>query len=288
MKILTLFLLYLFIQNINSVTFSEALKDLAILESYIKEYKSGKSISASLNHLVLSYIREGVYTSTEWSIAGGSSPSDLDQYIIDKDAEKNTSARQVRKYREMYLPSGEQIDFVHLFAVMNGIDFGESFTAGYSTLVGWGGDTAELLKDIKDEKGTLDELVEIAKTKYLGIKGAFGPADLISDIDAPIILSKKNDDNTFSEIMQDYYRSKESEDRNNNFIKITFPNVANADLRKEAFNRYSNDMFINVLECKFGVRSSFLGCVLPGNIITQYQNHEKAAVYAFVDYLTSN
>ena len=49
MKAIKLVLLYLFIQNINSVTFSEAIDNLAILESYIKEYKSEKTTSSSLN-----------------------------------------------------------------------------------------------------------------------------------------------------------------------------------------------------------------------------------------------
>ena len=288
MKALTIILLYLFIQNINTVTFSDALKNLAILESYIKEYKTEKSKSTSLIQLITCYIREGVYSSSEWSIAGGSSPTDLDTYIKNKDTEKSTTAQQVRKYGEIALPTGEKLDFVHLFAVMNGIFYGDSYTGGYSSLVGWGGDTAQLLQDIKGESGTLDELVDIVKTKYLGIKGQFGPADLITDIDAPVILSKKVDSKTFSEIIKDYYEGDEYKNRVTNFKKLTFPNVANANLRKEVFNRYSGDSLINILECKYGVRNSGLGCLLPGSIMTKFQNHQKAAAYGFADYLTSN
>ena len=286
MKALTIILLYLFFQNISTVTYSDALKNLAILESYIKEYKTEKSKSTSLNQLILCYIREGVYSSSEWSIAGGSSPSDLVQYIKDKDTEKSTNAQQVRTYREILLPTEEKIDFVHLFAVMNGIFYGDSYTGAYSSLVGWGGDTAQLLQDIKNESGTLDELVDIVKKSYLGVKGQFGPADLISDLDAPVILSKKTDQNTFSEIIKSYYESDEYKSRVSNFKELTFPNVSNANLRKEVFNRYSSDSYINILECKYGVRSSgLLGCLLPGSIMTKYQNHQKAAAYAFADYL---
>ena len=289
MKALTFILLYLFIQNINTVTFSEALKNLAILESYIKEYKTEKSKSTSLIQLITCYIREGIYSSSEWSIAGGSSPSDLDAYIKNKDTEKSTNAQLVRKYGEIELPTNEKLDFVHLFAVMNGIFYGDSYTGVYSSLVGWGGDTAQLLQDIKNESGTLDELVDIVKTKYLGIKGQFGPADLISDIDAPVILSKKTDTNTFSEIIKAYYEGDEYKSRVTNFKKLTFPNVATANLRKEVFNRYSGDSLINILECKYGVRNSgFIGCYLPGSIMAKYQNHQKAAAYGFADYLASN
>ena len=288
MRSLTLFFLFLLLQNISCVTFNEAINNLSILESYIKEFKTEKKSSASLNHLITTYIREGVYSSTEWSIAGGSSPSGLDEYIASKDKEKNTNAQSVRKIREIETPSKEKIDFVHLFAVMNGIEFGNSFTGGYSSLVGWGGDTAQLLQDIKVESGTLDELIETVLTKYLGIKGQFGPADLVSDLDAPVILNNKKDDNTFASIIKDYYESGDYENRIADFVAITFPGVEKENLRKQVFDRYSKDSYIQILECKYGVRDSgFLGCYLPGNIMTKFKNHQLAAAYGFADYLTS-
>ena len=288
MRSLTLFFLFLLLQNISCVTFNEAINNLSILESYIQEFKTEKKSSASLNHLITTYIREGVYSSTEWSIAGGSSPSGLDEYIASKDKEKNTTAQSVRKIREIETPSKDKIDFVHLFAVMNGIEFGNSFTGGYSSLVGWGGDTAQLLQDIKGESGTLDELIEIVLTKYLGVKGQFGPADLVSDLDAPVILNNKKDDSTFASIIKDYYESGDYENRVPNFVAVTFPKVTKENLRSKVFDRYSKDSYINILECKYGVRESgFLGCYLPGNIMTKYKNHQMAVAYAFADYLTS-
>ena len=289
MKSLALILLFLYIQNINSVTFTTALNNLEILESYIADFKAEKNPSATLTHLITCYIREGVYNSNEWDIAGGSTPSDLDAYIQAKDTEHNTNARACRTYKEIVLPTNEKIDFVHLFAVMNGIEFGGSYTDEYSSLVGWGGDTAQLLQDIKGETGSLDELINIASTKYLGIKGQFGAADLISDIDAPVILNAKNNQNTFASIMRNYYKiGGDYADRVVNFVGLTFPGVAKSALRSQAFSRYSNDFYINILECKYGVRESgLLGCYLPRGIMTKYQNHQKAAVYAFVDYLTS-
>ena len=289
MKSFTLILLFLFIQNINSITFSDALDNLEILESYIEQFKAEKKPSASVTHMITCYIREGAYSSSEWSIAGGSVPTDLDAYIKEKDTEHGTNAQGVKKYREIELPNKEKIDFVHLFAVMNGIEFGESYTGGYSSLVGWGGDSAQLLQDIKSESGTEDELIEIVSTKYLGIKGQFGPADLISDLDAPIILNSKTNKNTFASVMRDYYENGDYENRVENFVALTFPNVEKSALRAQAFSRYNSDFYINILECKYGVRESgFLGCILPGDIMTKYKYHQKAAVYAFADYLASN
>lgn len=288
MKSSQLILLFLFIENIYTVTFTDAINNLAILESYIKEYKKDKSVTDSETHLILSYIRAGRYSSSEWSIAGGTFPSDLDSYVQSKDSEKSTKAQEVRKYGEIELPSKEKIDFVHLFAVMNGINYGNSFTGGYSSLVGWGGDSAQLLKDIKGESGDLDKLIETVLSKYLGIKGQFGEADLVSDLDAPVILNNKKDGVSFADTIKSYYETNEYKNRYTNFVKLTFPDSTKDSLRNDAFNRYSKDSLINILECKYGVRDSgVFGCYLPGSILTQYKNHQKAAVYAFADYLLS-
>ena len=209
MKYFQFILLFLFIENIYTVTFEDAINNLSILESYIKEYKKEKSATDSETHLILSYIRAGKYSSSEWSIACGTFPSDLHSYVQAKDSEKNTEAQKVRIYGEIGLPSKEKFDFVHLFAVMNGINYGNSYTGGYSSLVGWGGDSAQLLQDIKGESGDLDKLVEIVLSKYLGIKGQFGEADLVSDLDAPIILNNKKDDASFADIIKSYYESNE-------------------------------------------------------------------------------
>jgi len=46
-------------------------------------------------------------------------------------------------------------------------------------------------------------------SKFLGIKGQFGEADLISDLDTPIILKKKSETNIFADIIENYYNKGE-------------------------------------------------------------------------------
>ena len=291
MKLSTIFIVALFLQTIYSVTFSEAIMNLRKLESYIQQYKTEKKSSASLIHLILGYIREGKYSGTTWSIAAGSVPRDLHKYIVNKDKEKKTSATACRGYTDIVLPSKEKFDFVHLFATMNGIEYSNSFTDGFSALVGWGGDTAQLLQDIKKYDGSLDQILGEAN-KLLGIKGQFGAGDLIADLDAPIILKKKYDSKstTFADIIEKYYKGDEYKSRILNFIKLTFPTVTDkSQLRKVIFDRYNKDSYIRVLECQYGVRSSgLLGCYLPSGLISKYKNHQKAAVYAFSYYLKKN
>ena len=85
------------------------------------------------------------------------------------------------------------------------IDYSKSFTDKYSALVGWGGDTAQLTQDLKKYNGTLDKLL-VQANHLIGIKEQFGEGDLISDLDAPIILEKKKDDTTFANIIEEYYK----------------------------------------------------------------------------------
>ena len=131
-------------------------------------------------------------------------------------------------------------------------------------------------------------MIEIVLTKYLGVKGQFGAADLVSDLDAPVILNNKKDDSTFASIIKDYYESGDYENRVADFVAVTFPKVAKDNLRNQVFDRYSKDSYIKILECKYGVRENGLvGCYIPGSIMAKYKNHQMAAAYAFADYLTS-
>ena len=84
---------------------------------------------------------------------------------------------------------------------MNGIESGNSYTEKYAHFAGWGGDTELLLESIMNQDGDLESLIEYAKSNYFLIKGGFEESDLISDLDGPIILSYKNDNNNFADIL---------------------------------------------------------------------------------------
>jgi len=278
MKLIYLLFLCLFIENICLTSFSEVINNLRILESYIKQYKSENNSKQSLTHLIVSYIREGKYKNLYWEVAAGSAPKDLANYIDKKDKEKGTNSAKCRKYGDIVMPSNEKSDFVHLFAVMNGIDYCGSYTTGVSALVGWGGDTTQLIQDLKKFSGDKNKLY-IEATKFLGIKGQFGEGDLIADLDAPIFLKKKNDQNTFADIIENYYKNGEYKNRVKDFVKLTFPELnENSDkneFRKVVYDRYKKDSYLKILEMKYTV---FRG----------YENHRFAAVYIFADYLYKN
>jgi hypothetical protein len=278
MKLIYLLFLCLFIENIYATSFSDMIKNLRILESYIGQYKSEGKSKKSLTNLVVSYIREGKYKDVYWKVAAGSAPKDLADYVAKKDKEHGTNSAQCRKYGDIVMPSNEKSDFVHLFAVMNGIDYCGSYTKGVSALVGWGGDTAQLIQDIKKLNGDENKLY-IEATKFFRIKGQFGEGDLIADLDAPIFLAKKNDKNTFADIIEKYYNNGEYKNRVRDFVKLTFPELnKNSDkneFRKVVYDRYSKDSYLKILEIKYAVYKG-------------YENHRFAAIYNFADYLYKN
>lgn len=280
--------------GINDENYEKMLKDLYNLENYIKEYIKEKSYTNStLTHLITCYIRIGVYTDKEWEPVGGLLPDDLVSYITIKDEEKGTSAQATQTYREIVMPNGETIDFVHMFAVMNGIEHGKSFSDIYAHLVGWGSDTEQLLEDIMYQQGDLEYLIQFTKENYFRIKGGFSEADLISDLDGPILLFNKTDDNYFADLIRNYYNSEECNNRVNKFVELTFPTlvdkVNNETFRNVIYNIYNNDPLINALECKKGMRSKgFAGCYTPSEIKEKYALNQKAAVYVVSDYFFEN
>ena len=278
MKLIYLLFLCLFIENIYATSFSDMIQNLRILESYISQYKSEGKSKKSLTNLVVSYIRDGKYKDVYWKVAAGSAPKDLADYVAKKDKEHGTNSAQCRKYGDIVMPSNEKSDFVHLFAVMNGIDYCGSYIKGVSALVGWGGDTAQLIQDIKKLNGDENKLY-IEATKFFRIKGQFGEGDLIADLDAPIFLAKKNDKNTFADIIEKYYNNGEYKNRVRDFVKLTFPELnKNSDkneFRKVVYDRYSKDSYLKILEIKYAVYKG-------------YENHRFAAVYNFADYLYKN
>lgn len=296
MKLLYLLKLFITITciGINDENYEKMLKDLYNLENYIKEYIKEKSYTNStLTHLITCYIRIGVYTDKEWEPVGGLLPDDLVSYITIKDEEKGTSAQATQTYREIVMPNGETIDFVHMFAVMNGIEHGKSFSDIYAHLVGWGSDTEQLLEDIMYQQGDLEYLIQFTKENYFRIKGGFSEADLISDLDGPILLFNKTDDNYFADLIRNYYNSEECNNRVNKFVELTFPTlvdkVNNETFRNVIYNIYNNDPLINALECKKGMRSKgFAGCYTPSEIKEKYALNQKAAVYVVSDYFFEN
>ena len=131
------------------------------------------------------------------------------------------------------------------------------------------------------------------KTQYFRIKEGFDEGDLIADLDAPILLNKKNDDNNFADLMKTYYTEvRIEEERVTQFVELSFPSLIGQKdkelFRNVIFKVYTDDTFIRVLECKAGLRDPFLTCYVPDKLKEQYIPHQKASVYVVSDYFFEN
>jgi hypothetical protein len=219
----------------------------------------------------------------------GSIPEDLPSYIKEKDSLEGTNAQATRTYTYIELPNNETIKFNTVFAVMNGIENGDSYSGNFSHAVGWGSCITDLLFDIRSEDGTFDELFKICQKYFKKSGRRFNLNNLISSIDAPILLSKKNDDNTFADIITKYYNGKEYLKRVNKFVDMTFPELKSKDkFREELFKIYYSDSFLNYYECRLGFRDTKFLCINIEDINPKFEDHQKAAVYVVSDYLSEN
>lgn len=124
----------------------------------------------------------------------------------------------------------------------------------------------------------------------MGKKGQFGEGDLNADLDAPIILKRKKS-KTFADTIKDFYSAGNYKTKVRDFMTYSFPDFKDKNnIRQFIYDKYTEDAFIKILECQYGFRepSGFLKCYGPGDLIPQYENHRKAAIYAFADYLGEN
>ena len=94
---------------------------------------------------ILQFIRSKKYISWEWTIVGGDLPEYMYDCIKYIDEAYHTNTLASREHEDIELPSKIKLDFVHLFAVMNGMVHLSIST----TLVRWSGDLATLAEDLK-------------------------------------------------------------------------------------------------------------------------------------------
>ena len=277
------------------VSFSTAMKNLEILESYAKSFKSTYSGTESVNTILSCYIRETKYNDDIWRSVAGRCPSGFSSYVIEMDEKSNTEAAYVINYSFIKVRANEKIDFQHFFASINALSVVDSYTASDSIFGVWGGDLAELLYDVKDTSpNTLDAIYNEA-SNYLGKKGGFTASVLLADLDAPIIYSlKRNSAKSFATIMTSYYENESltQSSRIRDFVNLVFPRVTEItqdDLRNAVFKAFSENSYVNRKECLFGFTDRGISsCSYSTDLKEDYVNHQKAVCNVFADYLYNN
>ena len=276
----------IFAENGSVSTYEEFMEDFKALETYADEY--AKSIvGRDAGELVLNFIRTGVerYQDDNWTTLAGQEIVGFTNYVATKDAEKGTSAMDLRDIivDEFYIPNGNQTDFGHMFGCMN-----ISYVAkGSADLSGWAGDICDLLQycvahidEINiNTDGTVEDMAAYIKDYCFGVdaSGAYGWDDFYGDMDAYYLVTEYiKGSGKFSEIMEAYFDSElDDVERAVYFMNNRFGVEDSQEaVRKAIFEAYSSDVGLKVLEAK--------------RELTTYNTLRQACCYAFADYIYDN
>ena len=242
-----------------------------VMDKVISLYKLAKiyieeeNLEINAGELVCLYIRSERYNSYSWSVFAGKRIPDFERYVKETDV----SLCELQKIKSLTLPTGETTDFVHMMATLN------MYYKNSGALGGWAGDAAQMVLNIKNEKGTLEELTEKASF-FMGAdnNSYFGKEDFYADLDAAniYVLTKKH---SLPAAIGTYYKNLTPKKRVRDFVDNTFSpkSFKRENFRETVYSSFTVTSHINTLLESFGLR---------GNT---YKNHIKACVYSFADYL---
>lgn len=265
-------------------TYDEFITSLKQLEVYAEEYAAGILNGPAAGLYIVNFIRTGVerYLDGSWKTLAGEEIVGFTNYVMREDKARGTTAMNLRDIvvsENFVLPNGDQVDFGHMFGMMN-IAY---YKPGSADVGGWAGDLCDLLRYVaanKDEivGDTIDEMAEYILNNYFRVdaKNAFGKDDFYGDMDGYYLVNEYNNGNgSFSELMEAYYTVSLS-DRNRSayFVNTRF-GVENsqAAVRKAIYESYSGNLLVKMLESDRGISSE--------------NELREACCYAFADYLFS-
>ncbi|MFV0396278.1 MAG: Ig domain-containing protein [Coprobacillaceae bacterium] len=204
----------------DSEQWNSIITNIELLEQYAKEYKETTGSTQTVDLLMLNYIRSGKYTGTTWDALTGSVDVNFASYVTSQNADVAT----LKTVGDIVTPSGETIDFVHMFATMAAIENGDNVNGDVG---GWAGDYVTLCKDVLSsgvDKTNYDAVYAKAEELFLSNTSSFGAADWRSDLDGFLIMNERDTTSeTFANIINDYYNEITEARRVYYFSNIRFP-----------------------------------------------------------------
>jgi len=207
--------------------FNSVITKLRLLEEISEKYNTEKSSDKNANLRAMQYIRQKRYSGLAWSVIAGNLEKDFNQYVLDNQPE-NANLQSLQDIDKLIAPkTKEEIDFVHLIAVVNVILNSEFINSTNTDLASWGGDICQLAIQLKQTGLTGNELQEKAGELFNNKTSSFSCYDLLADIDAYNIINIYYllGNNSVSETMEQYYTLGNSDLRNTMFIKLLLPDL---------------------------------------------------------------
>ncbi|MDQ0361243.1 Ig-like domain-containing protein [Breznakia pachnodae] len=183
------------------------IQKLELLETYAEEYcEANNKPLTNVDGLVTNYIRSTRYTGWTWTALAGGVDTEFATYVNNQSAIDNVQVSDLKAINDITTPSGEVIDYTHMFATMATIQKGGNINGDVG---GWGGDYSTLAKDVMNATSNstdYDILYSKASELFRG-SSSFGEADWISDLDAYLIMQQRSSGESFATIMDNYYQA---------------------------------------------------------------------------------
>lgn len=251
-------------------------EELKVLETYAANYAATSGKNAG--ELILNFLRTGVerYNDSNWTTLAGEEVIGFTTYVAEQDALKQTTAMRLRNIEQFTLPNGQEVDFGHMFGMMNIAYIASVMSAD---LGGWAGDICDLMAYSKNfgnvPAGTIEEMAAYIRTNCFGVDAdqAFGMDDFYGDMDGLYLTAQMKVGKVLSAAMEVYFTdSLSNENRAEYFLKNRFNNLYTKESVREAvYNAYTSNVGLGVLEAGRGLSGE--------------TDLRTACCYAFADYV---
>lgn len=212
-------------------TFNSLIAKIKMLEELSIQYNEEKGLETDAMVRVLQYIRAKKYSGMAWNTVGGSVESAFNQYV-EQNQPVNINLSELQYLGKFTNPkTKEEIDFIHLMAVLNVILKGDNKNIAYKDLASWGGDICQLAIELKKTSLTGSELQVKANEMFNNKTSTFSCYDLLADIDAYNLASLyyKLEKNSISDTLEQYYKLGSYQNRNTTYLKYCFPEIFEDD-----------------------------------------------------------
>ena len=208
----------------DETAFEELINKIQKLESISKQYNIDKNSTNDAQVRVTQFIRQGRYSGFAWNLVGGTMESDFPSYV--KDNQGNDDLMALQSYSYFTIPhTNDQVDFVHMMALMNVAIISDEENIGNTDLAGWGGDLCQLVAELKEKNLTGSALQESACALFNGTTSSFSCYDLTADLDALNVVNvykRLNSNKSISYAMKEYYKGLTTNQRKTDFLSIDF------------------------------------------------------------------
>lgn len=191
-----------------TTTNQQLLNKVKTLQTYAEEYISSTNSTSTATDLCMQFIRNGRYSSGLWTILLGSVDTNFVSYVTAKDSSLTFTADDIL----LDYDTGNEIDFIHMIAVLNSYYTYGAAASGFSThYAGWAGDLMTLLEEVANYRinNSITDTTELSNytNSLLGTNSSssFSKEDALADIDAMTIYASSTLATDFYTTLYDYY-----------------------------------------------------------------------------------